>query len=76
MEVTTLTTLLVTIVLIGRLNFEVNAVLYDEKAATQLHSLFLQDCKDSSEYSIARYKDRSILNKFKEAITRLLSPIL
>jgi cardiolipin synthase A/B len=59
-----------------RLNFEVNAVLYDEKAAAQLHGLFLQDCQDSSEYTQKRYKERSTLNKFKEAITRLLSPIL
>ncbi|MFJ7726336.1 cardiolipin synthase [Neobacillus sp. NPDC097160] len=59
-----------------RLNFEVNAILYDEKSAKQLHGLFLQDCQDSSEYTITRYKERSIINKLKESISRLLSPIL
>ncbi|MFK9095282.1 phospholipase D-like domain-containing protein [Bacillus salipaludis] len=59
-----------------RLNFEVNTILYDEKSAKQLHGLFLQDCQDSSEYTITRYKERSIINKLKESITRLLSPIL
>ncbi|QCJ42779.1 cardiolipin synthase [Bacillus sp. S3] len=59
-----------------RLNFEVNAVLFDEKAAKKLHTLFQQDCQDSSELTITRYTERPLINKLKEAITRLLSPIL
>ncbi|MEH7355365.1 cardiolipin synthase [Neobacillus drentensis] len=59
-----------------RLNFEVNAVIYDEKVAKNLYDLFLQDCQDSSELTMDRYKERSLGIKLKEAITRLLSPIL
>ncbi|WP_066062017.1 cardiolipin synthase [Neobacillus soli] len=58
------------------LNFEVNAVIYDEKVAKQLSDLFLQDCHDSSQLTMGKYKERSMFIKFKEAISRLLSPIL
>jgi len=59
-----------------KLNFEVNATVYDEKIAKQLHKLFLKDTSVSSELTLERYRNRSYLIKFKEAISRLLSPIL
>lgn len=59
-----------------RLNFEVNAVVYDEKVAKQLYDLFIQDCQVSLELTTELYCKRSILIKCKEAISRLLSPIL
>ncbi|TBL76097.1 cardiolipin synthase [Paenibacillus thalictri] len=59
-----------------RLNFEVNALVYDEKVAIQLYDLFLQDSKHCSELTLERYEARSNLAKAKEAVSRLLSPIL
>lgn len=59
-----------------RLNFEVNALIYDKKVAGQLHRLFLDDSKLSSELTPERYGKRSMVIKLKEAISRLLSPIL
>ncbi len=59
-----------------RLNFEVNAIVYDKEVAKQLYDLFIQDCKVSSELTMDRYCKRSNLIKCKEALSRLLSPIL
>ncbi|KPV40849.1 cardiolipin synthase [Alicyclobacillus ferrooxydans] len=59
-----------------RLNFEVNAVLYDSTIAAQLHELFLRDSQVCSELTLERYRNRSLTIRFKEAISRLLSPIL
>ncbi len=59
-----------------RLNFEVNAVVYDENTAKELHELFIQDSQLSSELTIETYRDRSFVIKLKEAVSRLLSPIL
>lgn len=59
-----------------RLNFEVNAVVYDEIVAKRLYELFLQDAQECSELTLEKYEERSLMIKFKEAISRLLSPIL
>ncbi|MXQ54661.1 cardiolipin synthase [Shimazuella alba] len=59
-----------------RLNFEVNAVIYDEQIAKQLYKTFHEDSQVSSELTPKRYRDRTILTKMKEGISRLLSPIL
>lgn len=58
------------------LNFEVNAIVYDEDVAWKLRDLFLQDSELCSELTLKRYRERSAAIKFKEAISRLLSPIL
>ncbi len=59
-----------------RLNFEVNAIVYDEKITKQLHDMFLYDSEVSTELTPQRYRERSIMIKLKEGISRLLSPIL
>lgn len=59
-----------------RLNFEVNAIVYDRKIAAQLQDMFLSDSKLSSELTLERYRERSLMIKLKEGISRLLSPIL
>ncbi|WNS44101.1 cardiolipin synthase [Paenibacillus sp. MMS20-IR301] len=59
-----------------RLNFEVNAIVYDLKITAQLEDLFLKDSLLSSELTLERYRERSLLIKLKEGISRLLSPIL
>ena len=58
------------------LNFEVSAVVYDEKVAQQLQGLFFEDMEKSSELTAERYANRSVVIKFKEGISRLLSPVL
>ncbi len=59
-----------------RLNFEVNAIVYDEEIAKQLHAVFCKDSEKSTELTSEKYKERSLIIKFKEGISRLLSPIL
>ncbi|MNO84691.1 Cardiolipin synthase [compost metagenome] len=59
-----------------RLNFEVNAIVYDEQVAKQLQELFHEDSQLSTELTPERYKERSLMIKFKEGISRLFSSIL
>lgn len=58
------------------LNFEINGIFYDKKVAQELHNVFIEDSKVSSELTIEKYKQRSTKEKIKEAVSRLFSPIL
>ncbi|WP_226582505.1 cardiolipin synthase [Halobacillus litoralis] len=59
-----------------RLNFEVNAFLYHPDVAQLLADRFHEDIVDSTELTFKLYQSRSKWIRFKEAISRLLSPIL
>ncbi len=59
-----------------RLNFEVNAFIYHHETGKRLADIFEQDMKQSFELTQQLYKQRSNIVKFKESISRLLSPIL
>lgn len=59
-----------------RLNFEVNAFVYDEKIAQQLSNRYEEDIELSEELTLEKYMERSTYIRFKESISRLLSPIL
>ncbi|HWO75915.1 MAG TPA: cardiolipin synthase [Bacillus sp. (in: firmicutes)] len=59
-----------------KLNFEVNAIIYDDQVAQRLEALFMEDSQKSTELTLESYRQRSNGIKFKEAISRLLSPIL
>lgn len=58
------------------LNFEVNALLYDRQLAHQLAEIFERDILECSELTKELYENRSNVIKFKESMSRLLSPIL
>ncbi|WP_338472001.1 cardiolipin synthase [Niallia sp. XMNu-256] len=59
-----------------KLNFEVNAFLYDEEIASSLTESFNKDIVVSTELTLEEYEQRSLKIRFKESISRLLSPIL
>ena len=59
-----------------KLNFEVNAFLYDEGISTSLTDSFDKDMDVSRELTLEAYQQRSLKIRFKESISRLLSPIL
>ena len=59
-----------------RLNFEVNAFLYDHTLSADLSSVFMNDIEKSRELTLESYHKRPLLIKIKESISRLLSPIL
>jgi len=59
-----------------RLNFEVNAFLYNEEITKELEAAFHEDIKQSTQMTKKLYDKRSIGIRFKEAISRLISPVL
>src|SRR5699024_5363938 len=59
-----------------RLNFEVNAFVYDVPLAKKLEEAFERDVLLSTQMTKHLYEQRSLGIKFKESISRLLSPIL
>ncbi|GAA5415916.1 major cardiolipin synthase ClsA [Paraliobacillus ryukyuensis] len=59
-----------------RLNFEVNAFLYSEKVANRLVYAYHQDIRNASPLTLEAYIKRSLWIRFKESISRLISPIL
>lgn len=58
------------------LNFEVNAFIYDHDIAYKLRKTFEDDVKVSSQLTKEIYDQRVLLIRVKEAIARLISPIL
>lgn len=59
-----------------KLNFEVNAFIYDKIESHKLAELFEKDMLDSTELTYEMYLNRSNLIKVKESLSRLISPIL
>lgn len=59
-----------------KLNFEVNAFIYDEKVNSEITKHILKDLERCVEITSKGYEKRSIVVKFKESVSRLLSPIL
>ena len=59
-----------------RLNFEVNAFLYDKEIAKDLVKAFEHDMTLSTQMSKKLYDNRSLFIRFKESLSRLISPIL
>ncbi|MFD1707660.1 cardiolipin synthase [Siminovitchia sediminis] len=59
-----------------RLNFEINAFLYDQILVEELVEIFKKDVSLSRELTYGEYLVRPKIIRFKESISRLLSPIL
>ncbi|MFD2762424.1 cardiolipin synthase [Lentibacillus juripiscarius] len=59
-----------------RLNFEVNAFLYDQGLSERLLAAFKEDIAVSTQMTKKLYVKRSLGIRFKESFSRLLSPIL
>ncbi|MHC5267770.1 cardiolipin synthase [Enterococcus sp. LJL98] len=58
------------------LNFEVNTFVYNERLTQQLSAQFEQDLTQSIELTTAMIEQQSLWLRFKQAIARLMSPIL
>ncbi len=59
-----------------RLNFEVNAFIYDRLISKNLGDIFENDLHLSRELTIEEYQKRTVKIRLKESVSRLLSPIL
>ncbi len=58
------------------LNFEVNALIYDNKTTQQLEKSFFEDLQFSEKLDLESFKDRSFRRQLLESGARLLSPLL
>lgn len=58
------------------MNFEVNTFIYDKEIVQELEAIFLEDLKLCNEITLEGYKERPSRMKFKESVSRLLSPLL
>jgi len=58
------------------LNFEVNAIIYDEENAKELANIFELDTKDAEKIDTERWMNRGRLRQLMEKTARLVSPLL
>ncbi len=58
------------------LNFEVNALIYDQEIVSKLEDDFNQDINDSKFIDYEEWTKRGYWTRFKESSARLLSPVL
>lgn len=59
-----------------QLNFEVNAIIYNENFSKKMEDIFKEDLKLSTQITKELYGKRSLLIRLKEQFSRLLSPLL
>jgi len=59
-----------------KLNFEINAFIYDEVKTAEFETQFLYDVKDCVLMDLEFFKNRGRWSKVREAVSRLLSPLL
>src|SRR5688572_2720539 len=58
------------------INFEIAALIYDEKLCSEVDQSFIDDLKDSEEIMLKRWSKRSLYNRVLDSICRLLAPLL
>lgn len=59
-----------------KLNFEINAFIYNREVARSHDEIFQQDLENSSEITVEDFENRGWTIKVRESVSRLLSPIL
>ncbi len=59
-----------------KLNFEVNAFIYNKLTSLEMKRIFLQDTNYCEDITMEKWEDRSLLFKTRESISRLFSPLL
>lgn len=59
-----------------KLNFEVNAFIYNRKTSQELERDFFNDLAQCKEITFSSYENRPLIMKFMESLARLFSPLL
>lgn len=59
-----------------KLNFEVNAIIFDYIVGKQMEEIYFKDLEDCIEITQEEYENRSRTLKIKESLIRLIGPIL
>ena len=57
-------------------DFEINAFMYDESMARQQRDIFLEDLKDAELINPLEWDKRPFIDKAKESVARIFSPVL
>ena len=57
-------------------NFEVTAIMYDEKVTGELEEYFLADLRDSEQVTKGDWEKRPRWDSFREGLARLFSPLM
>ena len=57
-------------------DFEINAFMYDESMARQQRDIFLEDLKDAELIDPLEWDRRPFIDKAKESVARIFSPVL
>lgn len=58
------------------INFEINALIYDEKITKELLEIFIDDLQYSEQVDAERWMDRGLSQRLKESFCRLWAPLL
>ncbi len=58
------------------LNFEINALIYEEQTANSLTEYFNKDLENSTQINANDWQNRKMLTKLKSSIARMFSPLL
>ena len=58
------------------LNFEINALIYNERINRQMRELFETDLQECEEVDYERWKERGLTRKLQESFSRLWAPLL
>ncbi|MBS5795275.1 MAG: cardiolipin synthase [Dysgonomonas mossii] len=57
-------------------NFEIDAFIYSEETCCKAQEIFLKDMESSTQLLVEEWDQRSRIEKFKESVMRLFSPLL
>jgi cardiolipin synthase len=58
------------------INYEINAVLYSQRLATELEEAFERDLAYCSEFDAGEYRKRNAAFRLRDSVARLFSPLL
>ena len=59
-----------------KLNFEINAFIYDKNVAREMEEIFLEDMTNCQEATLEYFAKQSKMLQFRQMFSRLLGPIL
>jgi len=59
-----------------RLNYEVNALIYDEETTKKMEEIFYDDLTNCTQITETYYNESGTGTRWKEKLSRMLSPIL
>ncbi len=59
-----------------KLNYEINALIYERRIAREIEAMFLADMESAQEFTLADYNRIHVLKHFRNSLARLFAPLL